>query len=508
MGTFQRAQLYLILAIVGSAALVFLFDVSMELGVASAVTYVVVVWIAFLGRSRTWISVTAAVCVLLTILGYLLSPSGGENWKVLVNRALAVFSIGFTAYLCDRVKVVQQLLRRNEQNLEQRVQEKTREHKRAQAMFRATFESAPTAMVLADAKGRIVLVNAETEKLFGYSRDELLGELNELLAPEHVRGNQAWSSNDLNNTVPDQHNGADCDRVGLHKDGTEIPVNLKLKTVKTDQGKFVLSAIIDISQRKRSEMMILEANATLEKSNAELEQFAYVASHDLQEPLRKISSYAQLLKEECGPELSQDGLDYLSTMIKGAQRLKRLIGDLLSFSRITSRGNPLAVVDAGVCMQTAIDSLELAIRDNDAQVTFDALPKVMADESQLELLFQNLVGNALKYRGEASPVIHIGGRDLGDQFEFVVEDNGIGIEPQFYERIFQIFQRLHNRREYSGTGIGLSLCKRIVERFGGKIWLESSPGAGSSFYFTIQKSTLPEKKDVRIRRPEHVGSTH
>ena len=242
-------------------------------------------------------------------------------------------------------------------------------------------------------------------------------------------------------------------------------------------------------QLKANEKHLADRATQLETSNHELEQFAYVASHDLQEPLRKISSYGQLLREECGNEFSSEGHEYLDVVINGANRLKILVTDLLSFSRITSRGQELAPTSAANCLRDAIEHLELTIEECSALVTYDALPQVIADEGQLTQVLQNLISNALKYRSEAIPEIHIGGRDLGGQFEFRVEDNGIGIDPKFYDRIFEIFQRLHNRREYSGRGIGLAMCKRIIERFGGRIWLDSVPGEGSTFYFTIEKAT-------------------
>lgn len=236
-----------------------------------------------------------------------------------------------------------------------------------------------------------------------------------------------------------------------------------------------------------SQHQLAERAEQLETSNAELEQFAYVASHDLQEPLRKISAYAQLLQEESEDRIDEEHRDYLRVVIDGAQRLKTLVTDLMRFSRITTRGEALKAINTAECLDCALENLELAIEESGANITADELPTCLADQSQLTLLFQNLVSNAIKYRAQRSPNIHISCRDLGSKSEFCVQDNGIGIDPQFYDRIFQIFQRLHNRREYSGTGIGLALSKRIVERCGGEIWLESVPGQGSKFFFTLTR---------------------
>ena len=224
----------------------------------------------------------------------------------------------------------------------------------------------------------------------------------------------------------------------------------------------------------------------LAKSNEELEQFAYVASHDLQEPLRKISSYCQLLAEEQSDRLSEEGRDFLNVVLNGADRLRRLVHDLLLFSRITTHGKPLGITDGQACFGVAVDNLEIAIRESGAQITHDPLPQVLADEGQLVQVFQNLIANAIKYRSEVAPAIHVGARELDGWFEIKVCDNGIGIPQEFRGRIFKVFQRLHNRRDYEGTGIGLSLCRRIVERFGGSMRVESRPGEGSTFFFTLR----------------------
>jgi len=240
----------------------------------------------------------------------------------------------------------------------------------------------------------------------------------------------------------------------------------------------------DVTERKRQQAVLVQ----LERSNKELDQFASVASHDLQEPLRKIAAYIQLFREECGEQINDAGRNYLDVVANAALRLRTLISDLLAFSRVAARGKPLVPTNATSCVQSAIERLEVAIAESGAQVTFDPLPVMLADESQLTQIFQNLIENAVKYRNEAVACrVQIGGRDLGSRYEFFVRDNGIGIDPQFFERIFEIFQRLHNQREYGGTGIGLAICRRIVERFGGKIRVESAPGEGSTFYFTAKR---------------------
>lgn len=238
----------------------------------------------------------------------------------------------------------------------------------------------------------------------------------------------------------------------------------------------------------QSERRLASHAKQLEASNADLEQFAYVASHDLQEPLRKVGSFAQLLQEECSGQFSEDANEYVSVVVKGVERMKTLVQDLLEFSRVGRQEHQLSDVDANACLRTALDHLEVAIRESGAVVEHAELPPLLANEKQLTQLFQNLVGNAIKYQSGGVPAIEVGGRDRGEFYEVSVKDNGIGIEPQYYQRVFEVFQRLHNRREYSGTGIGLAICKRIVEHCGGEIWLESEPGRGTTFYFTMLKA--------------------
>ena len=225
----------------------------------------------------------------------------------------------------------------------------------------------------------------------------------------------------------------------------------------------------------------------LERSNRELEQFAYVASHDLQEPLRLVSSYTQLLAQRYKGKLDSTADEFIGFAVDGASRMQRLIQDLLTYSRVASKNNLTVLTDCNTCLHNALSNLSVSIEENKAQVTFDPLPPVVAAENQIVQLFQNLIGNAIKFRSDESPKIHVSAKASrdGDQWTFSVRDNGIGIAPEFFDRIFAIFQRLHTRRKYAGTGIGLALCKRIAERHGGRIWVESEPGKGSIFYFTI-----------------------
>lgn len=239
--------------------------------------------------------------------------------------------------------------------------------------------------------------------------------------------------------------------------------------------------------RDHLEELVEERTAELKRSNEELEQFAYIASHDLQEPLRMVSSYTQLLEKRYKDHLDQDARDFIHFAVDGSKRMQMLINDLLSYSRVSTRGGEFELVDFNSALGEARADLKAAIEDTQALITNEELPTLMADEPQVVRLFQNLIGNALKFRGEAPPMVHVSAQERGDHWLFSVSDNGMGIDPEYHERIFTIFQRLKRGEECQGTGIGLAICKRIVNRHGGDIRVESQPGEGSTFYFTISK---------------------
>lgn len=239
---------------------------------------------------------------------------------------------------------------------------------------------------------------------------------------------------------------------------------------------------------RESEERLRAVVANLERSNRELEQFAYVASHDLQEPLRMVSSYTQLLARHFEGQLDEKAKKYIDYAVDGAVRMQRLINDLLAFARVGTRATPFKPVDTHALLGAAIKNLSVSIAEARTMITNDDLPTVSADASQLTMVFQNLAANAIKFRGETPPHIHVSAVQRDREWVFSVKDNGIGIDEKYKDRIFIIFQRLHTREEYPGTGIGLAICKRIIEHHGGRIWFESQPGRGATFFFTIPKN--------------------
>lgn len=262
------------------------------------------------------------------------------------------------------------------------------------------------------------------------------------------------------------------------------------KAVSWVDGKMVRFEIAaDITKSKLIEIELRELSEALKRSNQELEQFAYVASHDLQEPLRMISSYTQLLEKRYSDKLDDDARDFINYAVDGANRMQRLIQDLLTYSRVTTRGQPLQVLDAHDALGEAVFNLNMQIQEASALISNDELPSVKGDKSQIVAVFQNLISNAIKFRKpDVTPRVHISAQKAEGRkgfYTFSVKDNGIGIEEKYFEKLFVIFQRLHGKREYPGTGIGLALVKRIVERHGGKIWLQSTPNEGTTFFFNM-----------------------
>ena len=371
-------------------------------------------------------------------------------------------------------------------------EQQTHLRRRAEQFFNLTLDLLCTIGL----DGRLIDLNPAWEPTLSYKAVELRGSLlTELVHPEDLPV--------LNTAFQRVINGGESGRFEARcrrKDGEYRW--LAWAIVVSPQDELVYGAARDVTQRRQAEETLRQQAEELERSNRELEQFAYVASHDLQEPLRIVSSYVQLLARRYQGKLDQDADEFIGFAVEGANRMKSLITDLLAYSRVGTHGKELAPVEMEDALDRATRNLRLAIQDSGAVLTHDDLPLVLADALQMAQLLQNLIGNAIKFRGPKPPRIHVGVRRQDEHWLFFVRDNGIGIDPQYGERIFVIFQRLHNRDEYPGTGIGLAICRKIVERHGGQIWVESKPGDGATFYFTLQPADRqPSSTPEAARRP-------
>lgn len=353
-----------------------------------------------------------------------------------------------------------------------------RERPLSTSVLEGLVRSSPHPALLCDPGPRITLANLPAERLFGYGPGEMEGlELSALVPKVHRAAHhnsvQAYFRDRQARTMR-----AGRGLVGLRRDGTEVHLEIGLTPLDSDRGHFTLATMADVTEQRRIE-------ADLRRSNAELEQFAYVASHDLQEPLRMVASFTELLGQRYRGQLDEKADRYIHYAVDGAKRMQQLVADLLAYSRVGSQGKVLAAVDAQVVLERVLEILGPRIRAISASVTADPLPVVWADEVQLQQLFQNLIGNALKFRRDVAPKVHLSARPDGARWIFSCADNGLGIDTQYQERVFQMFQRLHERGKYEGSGIGLAIAKRILERHDGRIWLESELGVGTTFFFTL-----------------------
>ncbi|HSL29052.1 MAG TPA: ATP-binding protein [Anaerolineales bacterium] len=355
-------------------------------------------------------------------------------------------------------------------------EQQTHLRRRAEQFFNITLDLLCTVSL----DGHLIDLNPAWEQTLGYDRQMLKNRpLTELVYPDDIASTASALRRVADGMASIRFEARFRDRDGSYH-------WLAWAVVISPQDELLYGAARDVTQRRLAEEQLQQQADELERSNRELEQFAYVASHDLQEPLRIVSSYVQLLARRYKGKLDQDADEFINYAVEGANRMKTLINDLLAYSRVGTRGKELVPVEMEEVFERVSRNLKIALQESGAALTHDALPVVLADDLQMTQLLQNLLGNAIKFRGARPPRVHFGVRRQEEHWLFFVRDNGIGIDPQYRERIFVIFQRLHNRSEYPGTGIGLAICRKIVERHGGQIWVESVAGEGATFYFTLQ----------------------
>jgi PAS domain S-box-containing protein len=360
------------------------------------------------------------------------------------------------------------------------------ESKESGAKYRGLLEAAPDAMVVVNQSGEIVLLNLQAEKQFGYHRDELVGQKVKNIIPEGFAERLVADGTRTAAEALAQQIGTGIELYGRRKDGSDFPIEIMLSPLESAEGILVTAAIRDISVRKRSEEHLVKTVGELKRSNDELQQFAYVASHDLQEPLRMVASYTQLLAQRYKGRLDSDADEFIAYAVDGSTRMQGLIQDLLAYSRAGANGKALREISSESALKEALASLRATIEESGAVVTHDSLPAITTDGTQLAQVFQNLVGNAIKYHGAQVPHVHVSAaKNGGNEWIFSVRDNGLGIDPQYFDRIFILFQRLHGPTEFKGTGIGLAICKKMLEGLGGRIWVESQPEKGSIFHFAL-----------------------
>ena len=355
-----------------------------------------------------------------------------------------------------------------------------------QERLAAIVESSDDAIISKDLNGIIQSWNRGAERMFGYTAEETIGKhITILAAPE--------TADEMPRIIEKIARGEHVDHYETKrrtKDGRILSVSLTVSPIHNASGVIVGASKIarDITERRRQEQALRDANAALSRSNADLQQFADSASHDLQEPLRMVANYAQMLKKKFSSKLGPTGDQYIGYVTGGALRMEQLLKDLRSYTEASiAEQEPTEDVNSGAILEQVLANLDVGIRDSGASVSRTPLPIVRMHTFQLQQLFQNLISNSIRYRNTDQPRIHVAAERRGDEWLFSVEDNGIGIDPLYKEQIFGVFKRLHGTTDYPGTGMGLAICKRIVESAGGRIWVESQLGRGSTFFFTIPR---------------------
>ncbi|GGF28267.1 PAS domain S-box protein [Echinicola rosea] len=359
------------------------------------------------------------------------------------------------------------------------------DRKKAENKFKGLLESAPDAIILADKHGNIQLANEQVVNIFGYSKKELIGNKIEMLVPMRYHHRHTNHRDEFFHSAETRPMASGLELSGVRKSGEEFPVEISLSPLETEDGAMAIAVIRDTSEKAIVKKELQDFNKKLQVKNKELEQFAFVASHDLQEPLQTVMSFTEFLSENYGPHFDETGRKSMQYITEATGRMRQLIKGLLDYSRLGRERKP-EMVDGNSLISNIKVDLGSQIKATNAKIYADNLPHIKGNYTELRILFQNIITNAIKFHKEGvPPEIQINVTKKSDHWLFCIKDNGIGIEKKFKERIFIIFQRLHARKSYDGTGIGLAHCQKIVELHGGKIWVQSELGQGSSFLFTI-----------------------
>jgi PAS domain S-box-containing protein len=358
-------------------------------------------------------------------------------------------------------------------------------------LLHTLMNNIPDQIYFKDRQSRFTRVNTASARALGVaSPDEVVGRSDFEFHPEDLSGEYYTDEQQLMASGEPVIGKLEAQRT---PGGEERWLSTTKVPIRDREGTVIGIAGIsrDVTDRIEVEERLRKTAAELARSNEELQQFAYVASHDLQEPLRMVASYTQLLARRYRDRLDEDGIEFIDFAVDGATRMQNLIQDLLAYSRVGTRTNAFDTLALGEVVKRALSNLRIALEESGAEVTYDGLPTITGDSSQLVQLFQNLLGNALKFRGSEAPRVQVSAERSGNEWIIRVRDNGIGIEPAYAERIFVIFQRLHAKDEYPGSGIGLAICKKIVSRHGGRIWVEPAPERGTVFSFTLPVDKRP-----------------
>jgi PAS domain S-box-containing protein len=412
-----------------------------------------------------------------------------SRWLLQFNDKGCIVDILESNVNITKLKQAEEALKKAYDTLEEKVRERTTELeiaykslKESEEKYRNIVETTNEGILAIDSELKITFVNKQMMQMLGYTQEEMIGRPWCDFFDEEGKAAAKLNMKKRRQGLDEVHEF----RL-LRKDGSPFWVLVSSKALQDKDGKFAgsLSMLYDISERKKAEEVLKLKMEELRRSNEELEQFAYVSSHDLQEPLRMISSYLQLLQRRYQGKLDEKADKYIYFAVDGAVRMQTLINDLLELSRVATRAREPEPTNSELVLDQVLSSLDLYIKQNRATITHDSLPEVIADSTQLGQLFQNLIANGIKFHSEKPPEIYVSAEKKANEWLFSVKDNGIGIDPQYFEKIFEVFKRLHKKENYPGTGIGLAICKKIVERHGGCIWVESEVGKGATFYFTL-----------------------